>query len=409
MRVEWESRLLGDLCDFVRGPFGGSLTKSCFKPSGFAVYEQQHAIYNQFNDVRYFIDQEKFSEMQRFELRPGDLIMSCSGTMGKVAIVPKEIRPGIINQALLKLTPRKDISIQFLKCWMESPNFQASLSHLSKGAAIKNVPSVQTLKQIRIELPPLPEQHRIVAILDEAFAGLAIATAHAARNLKNARELFESYLRSLFLESDKLWKKQTLAELCTLFVDSAHRTPKYQSVGIPALRPRDIVNGKLSLGETAKVSEQEYEIQSKRHRPTPGDIVYSRELSYGWAALLPDKSRVCLSQGMCLFRPRPEMEASFLLYVLNGPIGRDQAIRAAVGTAHPHINLGDIKSYRIPTPTIDVQREVVAKLDALLDRINQLETTYANKLTRLADLKQSVLKNAFSGTLAKHAIKEAAE
>ena len=121
MREGWESRSLGDVCEFVRGPFGGSLTKSCFRSSGFAVYEQQHAIYNQFNDIRYFIDEEKFREMQRFELRPGDLIMSCSGTMGKAAIAPEGIGPGIINQALLKLRPRKDISVEFLKLWMDSP------------------------------------------------------------------------------------------------------------------------------------------------------------------------------------------------------------------------------------------------------------------------------------------------
>ena len=97
---------LGDVCDFVRGPFGGSLKKSCFVESGYAVYEQ-HAIYDQFTDVRYFIDEAKFNEMKRFELKPNDLIMSCSGTMGKVAIVPQNIEKGIINQALLKLTPKK--------------------------------------------------------------------------------------------------------------------------------------------------------------------------------------------------------------------------------------------------------------------------------------------------------------
>src|SRR5688572_15713359 len=105
MKKEWPTKTLGEVCGFVRGPFGGSLKKSIFVEDGFAVYEQQHAIYNQFEEIRYFIDAAKFREMQRFELRPNDLIMSCSGTMGKVAIVPGNIKRGIINQALLKLTP----------------------------------------------------------------------------------------------------------------------------------------------------------------------------------------------------------------------------------------------------------------------------------------------------------------
>jgi len=93
----WKERKLGDICGFVRGPFGGSLRKDIFKSEGYAVYEQQHAIYNQFNKIRYFIDEKKFQEMKRFELKPKELIMSCSGTMGKIAIAPKNIERGIIN------------------------------------------------------------------------------------------------------------------------------------------------------------------------------------------------------------------------------------------------------------------------------------------------------------------------
>jgi type I restriction enzyme, S subunit len=115
MKQGWEIKKLGEICGFVRGPFGGSLKKNIFKSDGYAVYEQQHAIYDQFDDIRYFIDENKFKEMKRFELNSGDLIMSCSGTMGKIAIVPENIKKGIINQALLKLTPSKKISTVFFK------------------------------------------------------------------------------------------------------------------------------------------------------------------------------------------------------------------------------------------------------------------------------------------------------
>jgi type I restriction enzyme S subunit len=162
----WVDTALGDVCSFVRGPFGGSLKKSIFVPDGYAVYEQQHAIYDQFDDVRYFIDEAKFKEMKRFELLPNDLIMSCSGTMGRVAIVPKGIKRGIINQALLKLTPSTKISNAFLKAWMESEAFQVALREYSGGAAIQNVASVKILKEIRVPLPSVKEQERVVAKLD---------------------------------------------------------------------------------------------------------------------------------------------------------------------------------------------------------------------------------------------------
>ena len=101
--VKWVE--LGGVVSFVRGPFGGSLKKEIFKPSGYLVYEQNHAIKNDFNFGRYFIDESKFNEMKRFEVFAGDLLISCSGTMGKVAIVPENYKKGIINQALLKANP----------------------------------------------------------------------------------------------------------------------------------------------------------------------------------------------------------------------------------------------------------------------------------------------------------------
>ena len=93
--------------------------------------------------VRYFIDEQKFNKMKRFELHANDLIMSCSGTMGKVSIVPKGIKKGIINQALLKLTPKDMLLTKFLKYWLESTAFQNQLDLLTHGAAIKNVASVK--------------------------------------------------------------------------------------------------------------------------------------------------------------------------------------------------------------------------------------------------------------------------
>jgi type I restriction enzyme S subunit len=318
---------------------------------------------------------------------------------------------GHCSTEIFPIRPAVNADRRYLYYWLSMETTVKEIDRTSTGARMPRA-NVDAILDFPIPLPSLPEQQRIVTILDEAFAGLATATTNTEKNLKNARELFESYLLSIFINPDNEWEESSLGELCALFVDSAHRTPKYQPEGIPALRPRDVVNGKLSLGEAAKVSEQEYEIQSKRHRPEPGDIVYSRELSYGWAALLPETPRICLSQGMCLFRPKPEIDVSFLLYVLNGPIGRQQAVRAAVGTAHPHINLGEIKNYRIAFPQVAEQRKIVAQLDSLSSRIQRMADVYTDKLKMLSVLKQSILGRAFSGELTSppsQAIKEAAE
>jgi len=194
----WEKKKLGEICDFVRGPFGGSLKKSCFKSKGIVVYEQQHAIYDQFEEIRYFIDEKKFNEMKRFEVAPGDLIMSCSGTMGKVAIVPDNVRKGIINQALLKLSPNKNLLARFLKLWMGSPNFQDQLAKYSLGAAIKNVASVKTLKEIDVPLPPLSEQKHIIAKLDAISVETKKLEAMYQQKLYDLDELRKSILQKAF-------------------------------------------------------------------------------------------------------------------------------------------------------------------------------------------------------------------
>jgi len=324
-------------------------------------------------------------------LPPNSVILSSRAPIGHLVINTREMST---NQGCKGLIPGKDLQHKFLYYYLTS--IVDLLNSLGTGATFKEL-SGSKLKEIPVPIAPPREQMRIVRILDEAFDGIVNAKGNAERNLRNARALFESHLQSVI--NSERWESRPLVSLCSLFVDSAHRTPKYQEEGIPALRPRDVVNGRLRLSDVARVSEDEYEIQSKRHKPSPGDIVYSRELSYGWAAVLPKSPRVCLSQGMCIFRPAPDVHTEFLLYVLNGPIGRAQAVRAAVGAAHPHINLGEIKAYSIPLPPPDAQRQLTMDLRALEAQIQRLENIYQQKLSTVEALKRSLLHHAFIGEL----------
>ncbi len=163
IKEDWEDARLIDIAAFVRGPFGGSLKKEIFVESGYLVYEQSHAIQNDFSLARYFINEEKFQEMKRFEVLPNDILMSCSGTFGKIALVPENAPKGIINQALLKLTPKQDlVRPMFLKLLMETPHFQIQLSKGVSGVAIKNVASVDEIKSFQIKLPDLETQDKLI-------------------------------------------------------------------------------------------------------------------------------------------------------------------------------------------------------------------------------------------------------
>ncbi len=189
---------LGSIAKFVRGPFGGSLKKSIFQPSGFAIYEQQHAIYDQFSEVRYFVSTEKFEEMARFQIHPGDILMSCSGTIGRVALVPDGAKPGIINQALLKLSPSKKVMGEYLLWYMRSQMFREQIAARSGGAALQNVASVAVLKEITFPLPGSINQLKIVSNIQNLKASIDNLAGVMSSKLAALAELKQSLLQKAF-------------------------------------------------------------------------------------------------------------------------------------------------------------------------------------------------------------------
>jgi type I restriction enzyme, S subunit len=396
----WETKALGSLCNFVRGPFGGSLKKSCFKSSGYAIYEQQHAIYDQFKDIRYFIDESKYLEMQRFELSAGDLIMSCSGTMGKVAIVPDGIPKGIINQALLKLSPGKNILVEFLKYWMSSPNFQDQLTNLSQGVAIKNVASVKVLKEIQIRIPSVNEQKRIVSIVDEAFESIDTAIENTKKNLTNARELLESYLNNIFTKKGDGWKEKTLQEVSVKF-----------SRGKSKHRPRGdekLYGGDYPLIQTGDVSNSNHRITSYSQTYNDFGLAQSELWPSGTVCIAIVGANVAETSILDFDACFPD---SVIGIIVNNDYANNdyveyllQSFKAELkekgkGTARDNINLGTFANQRFPFPDVKIQRSIVCQLEELSFEIHRLEAIYQQKLAALTELKQSILQKAFTGEL----------
>jgi type I restriction enzyme S subunit len=159
-------QVLEDEDGIKRGPWGGSIRKDMFVDSGYKVYEQGNVISGDFSLGRYFIDERKFQELEGFSVRSGDILLTAAGTIGRVAVVPEGVSKGIINQALIRLRPKKDLLstscfVYLLTRYREQGIWQG----MSHGAVLKNLSSVRVLRTIPTPVPPLDEQQRIAAIL----------------------------------------------------------------------------------------------------------------------------------------------------------------------------------------------------------------------------------------------------
>lgn len=151
-----------------RGPFGGALKKEIFVKDGYKVYEQKNAIQNDFEIGDYYITESKYKEMLPFSVSPDDLIISCSGTIGKIAVVPPNAKNGIINQALLKITLDQSIILpKYFKKMFESGQMKRKLYGVSRGSSIKNFPPIKVIKSIKFPVPPISIQEEIVRLIDQ--------------------------------------------------------------------------------------------------------------------------------------------------------------------------------------------------------------------------------------------------
>ncbi|MFZ4589375.1 MAG: restriction endonuclease subunit S [Ignavibacteria bacterium] len=149
-----------------RGPFGGALKKEIFVESGYLVYEQFHALNNDFSFKRYFINEKKYKELIAFDVKPGDIIISCSGIyLGKLAIIPKYAIPGIINQALLKITLDNRIyNNEFFVKVFTQKNFKDKYFASERGAAIPNFPPMSVFKEFKFIAPPINIQNEYLKL-----------------------------------------------------------------------------------------------------------------------------------------------------------------------------------------------------------------------------------------------------
>ena len=194
--AEWKKIVLAEVLvekGYIRGPFGSALKRGEMKESGIPVYEQQHAIYDS-RYFRYFVDEQKFSEMKRYQVHKDDLIISCSGTVGKVSIIREKDPKGIISQALLLLRVNKNkILPLYLKYYLLSQEGYNAIISRSSGSVQVNLAKRSVIEQIPLMLPNLETQKRIVEVLNSIDEKIELNNRINNNLLQQAQVLYKDW------------------------------------------------------------------------------------------------------------------------------------------------------------------------------------------------------------------------
>ena len=256
---------------------------------------------------------------------------------------------------------------------------------------------------IPVLLPPLPKQHHIVAILDEAFDGIATAKTNAEKNLQNARALFESHLQSVFTERGEGWVNITLDKatggvFTGPFGSLLHKSD-YVTGGIPLVNPAHITATGIKPDNKKTVSKETAQRLSS-YIMRDGDIVIGRRGEMGRCALITDVEDGWLcGTGSFFIKPSERCNPCYLVRFLRSDTCKQKLEKIAGGAVMPNLSNTDLGNLSINLPPPEQQKTIVGEIEAVAEETQRLESIYQKKLTALEDLKKSLLHQAFSGAL----------
>ncbi|HRH02711.1 MAG TPA: restriction endonuclease subunit S [Bacteroidia bacterium] len=397
----WQKKKLGELCDLItKGTTPTSIGyKFTDKGIKFIKVESLTELGEIIPSKVAFIDEECHDALKRSQLKANDILFSIAGALGRIGIVRDEIIPANTNQALaiIRLKSDSGVLVNYLAKYFNSNQITDEIEKLRGGAAQQNL-SLTQLSNLDIPLPPLSEQKRIVTILDEAFAAIAKAKANAEQNLKNAKELFESYLQGVFENKGESWEEKTLKELTTHLGDGLHGTPKYTLEGdYYFINGNNLTDGLIELkSNTKRVSFEEYNKHKKNL--TDRTILVSINGTLGNVAFY-NNEKIILGKSACYFNMKEGVDKNYIKYVLSSPYFLQYAQKEATGATIKNVSLKTMREFIVPLPSLKLQKVIVDKLEALSAETKKLEAIYQQKINDLEELKKSVLQKAFSGEL----------
>ncbi|OPX97264.1 MAG: Type-1 restriction enzyme EcoKI specificity protein [Syntrophorhabdus sp. PtaB.Bin006] len=416
--VGWVAVELGELVvdpkkDLVDGPFGSNLKANEYTTCGVPVFKIQNIKANRFvdNNISY-IKEEKAEYLSRHSFVSGDLIITKLGDpLGLCCKAPEHYRYGIIVADLMRLRPdRLIVYDQFLIYAINCSIVQNQFKAITKGTTRPRM-NLAIVRGVEIPLPPLPEQQRIAAKIEELFSSLD----KGIENLKTAQQQLKIYRQALLkrafegklangnVADGELPQGWTWVSLCAVsdkITDGEHFRPTTEETGIPFLSAKDVRDEGVSFDEPLFISEDTARKAMQRCDPRRGDIlIVSRGATVGRMCIVNTDKKFCLLGSVILIKVKKETNSRYLAYALKSPIMNTTLISVSGATAQQAIYLRDIKNIEIPLAPLPEQHAIVSEIESRLSVCDKVEETINNALKEAESLRQSILKKAFEGKL----------
>ncbi len=383
----WKKTTLGAVCEVIAGQ---SPKSSNYNASGDGLPFYQGK--KEFGD-KYIGAPTKWTTQITREAIAGDILMSVRAPVGPINFATERI---CIGRGLASIRAGEQVHREFLFYSLLSVQDQIKGS---EGAVFASINKKQ-IETMRFSKPPLPEQERIVAILDKALAAIATAMANAKTNLANVRDMFESYLNVALDPSDRESKICPLEELTELGSPITYGVVKPgPEGGVPFVRGGDISHGKVRIGNLRTITKDVSE-QYSRTLLRGGEILVSLVGQPGQVAVAPQGlSGANIARQVGMVRTKEGCNTDYIALYLRSPRGQTELGSYEGGSVQQVINLRDLRRVRIPLPNQRTQIEICETAVKVERQSAKLNASYVRRLEYLADLKQSLLHSAITGAL----------
>ncbi|MFW3516839.1 restriction endonuclease subunit S [Staphylococcus caprae] len=390
---KWEILKLNEVLEnktngIKRGPFGGALKKEMFINDGYAVYEQKNAIYdNQY--FRYYIDKDKYEEMKLFAVQPEDIIMSCSGTIGKLSKIPKNYKKGIINQALIRFRTNSHVISQFFLIYMRSNIMQRKILEANPGSAIRNLIPVKELKNLRFPLPTLEEQQKIGDFFSKLDRQIELEEQKLElleqQNMAYIHQIFSKILKFKDDKGNKYpeWVPKKLGDIGKVVMNKRiYKNETTENGEIPFYKIGNF--GKSA--DTFITREKFNEYKEKYPYPNVGDILISASGSIGRTIEYTGEDAYYQDSNIVWLDHNDEVLNKYLKYFYK--IVKWAGVE---GTTIKRLYNKNILNTMIDLPNIEEQK----KISSFLTKLEELVEKQSSKVELLKECKRGLLQKMF--------------